>query len=239
MKKKKIDRRPVLAILLFFTSTGALWPNDFLFLESALLSLKYADEPQISQERLILTFQRAFPTQFVGVRFEHESYRKLHIYQRNPNGVFFLVVPLPTGQSEIKYRICVDGLWMRDPFNPQILIDPVHGSELSVVYTPQRPPEEQYGPMASANGTVCFTFHGQPGQQVSIVGSFNHWDPFSDPLNEERDGLYKICLRLGPGTHHYAFMVDGRRSRDPFNPAVAYDRDENPLSVVDFTPSGP
>lgn len=234
MKKNLFGHRRLLLFLIFFTVSGFLGSEEFLFLESALLSLKQADEPVITQDRLILTYQRSVPTLFVGVRFEHESYRKLHIYQRNPNGVFFLVVPLPEGKREIKYRICVDGLWMRDPYNPQILQDPLRGSELSIIYAPEPEARQRFGPESIGESTVCFTFHGQPGQQVSVVGSFNHWDPFEHPLKEERDGFYKACIRLGPGRHHYAFMVDGNRLRDPFNPMTAYDRDDNPLSVLEM-----
>jgi hypothetical protein len=59
----------------------------------------------------------------VAVRFAHESYRVLHQFSRNEFGVFLLDYPVPPGVRDMRYRICVDGLWMSDPSNPRVQTD--------------------------------------------------------------------------------------------------------------------
>lgn len=47
----------------------------------------------------------------------------------------------------------------------------------------------------------------QPAGPVSVVGSFNDWQPGQHELKVRRDGTRTISLRLDPG--HYAFRYLG------------------------------
>ena len=42
-------------------------------------------------------------------------------------------------------------------------------------------------------------FRGKPGRRVSLVGDFNNWDPFMDPLDETSPGSYSVTLRVPAG----------------------------------------
>ena len=49
-----------------------------------------------------------------------------------------------------------------------------------------------------------------PGaREVSLVGDFNGWDPAAHPLRPAGDGWWQAEVRLPPGTHQYAYLVDG------------------------------
>ena len=72
---------------------------------------------------------------------------------------------------------------------------------------------------------MTFRFRGRPGRFVSLIGEFNRWDPFWEPMPEDprRPGLYQLTLRLSPGQHYYVFSVDGERVPDPLNVELAED----------------
>jgi hypothetical protein len=47
-------------------------------------------------------------------------------------------------------------------------------------------------------------------QTVTVVGSFNDWDPEATPLRRE-DGAWTTILVLAPGTYEYMFLENGAR----------------------------
>ena len=73
-----------------------------------------------------------------------------------------------------------------------------------------------------ANGVssqVRFALVAPSAGTVSIVGDFNAWNPTSLPLRRSGDGrTWEVVVPLPPGRYAYAFVVDGRISRDPIAP---------------------
>ena len=48
--------------------------------------------------------------------------------------------------------------------------------------------------------------------RVSVVGTFNGWDPQTHPLHgPDRHGVWSLSLPLSPGRYRYMFVVDGVR----------------------------
>lgn len=70
--------------------------------------------------------------------------------------------------------------------------------------------------------TVRFVLVAPDAHQVSVAGTFNHWDPSATPLVRSSSGdLWVATLALPAGEHQYAFVVDGARwVPDPTAPAV-------------------
>jgi hypothetical protein len=141
--------------------------------------------------------------------------------------------------SELRYRICVDGVWTYDPMNPSTSTD-TFGTVFSLFSLRGRPAPLLRSPKIEPDGSVVFVFRSEPGRRVYLIGDFNKWDPFWDRMAEERPGLYRISLHLTPGTHYYRFSVDGSRLLDPLNLDSARDREGSPVSVVEVPthPSG-
>ncbi len=52
-------------------------------------------------------------------------------------------------------------------------------------------------------------------KQVSVAGSFNHWQPERSPLRPAGNGRWIGDLAVGPGRHEYLFVVDGQWVPDP------------------------
>jgi len=206
-------------------------------LDLAIRGQKTVQAPHLVGDSLILSFQAPEEqrVRFVGARFEAESYRILHVFTRNPYDVFVLDYTVPEKTLTIRYRLVVDGLWMSDPSNPVSEPDPL-GNRISVVTLDREPERPVMNPRIEADGRVTFEFHGPAGRRVSIQGDFNNWDPFIDALAETDPGVYRITLRVLPGSHWYRFFTDGRRLLDRVNVQTAEDPDGDPVNYFELSP---
>jgi 1,4-alpha-glucan branching enzyme len=53
--------------------------------------------------------------------------------------------------------------------------------------------------------------------KVSLVGEFNGWNPDSDPMQIDENGIWTTTKKLPPGNIEYKFWVDGEWMQDPEN----------------------
>ena len=71
-------------------------------------------------------------------------------------------------------------------------------------------------PLVAPGGRVRFRLRAGPGAQVQVIGSWNDWATPGAPLAwSEAAGLWEATVPVGPGTHRYRFLVDGRALRPP------------------------
>jgi hypothetical protein len=211
-------------LLLLAMSAAAAHAVNPLTLDITLKSIDSSQPPRMVADELVLSLKPSRPAQFVAVRFAHESWKILHPYELNDKGVFVLDYPVPEGVREIRYRIVVDGLWMTDPANPRTDMDET-GVGFSVFTLESEPVRTILNPKSQQGGSLTFVFSGSPGRRVALVGDFNNWDPFMDPLDETSPGSYSITLRVPPGEHWYYFFTDGRRILDRYNSMRGVDPD--------------
>ena len=81
--------------------------------------------------------------------------------------------------------------------------------------------------------TVRFELAAPNASNVALVGSFNEWNPVATPLTRDAtSGKWIVSLRLPPGRHVYAFVVDGDVTADPSAPRAADDDFGSANSVV-------
>ena len=186
----------------------------------AASSAREASAPRIVGSSILFTY--SFGEQSEGrihtvlAAFEHEAFRAQHAFQRNEQGVFVYLLPVPRNMDRLVYRIVVDGIWTTDPANPFTITDR-WGVSLSTLDLPTETRRPTSLPVIDTDGTVRFMFDTTPGSNVALVGSFNGWDPFLTPMTEVSPGEYVRELALGPGEHMYYFLVNGRRLPDPMN----------------------
>ena len=100
-------------------------------------------------------------------------------------------------------------------------------------------PSTQPGATVVSNGapaepeTVRFELAAPQASHVVLVGSFNEWNPVATPLQRDPStGKWIVSLRLPPGRHVYAFVVDGDVTADPAAPRAADDDFGSENSVV-------
>ena len=88
-------------------------------------------------------------------------------------------------------------------------------------------------PVSAEREIVRFEIAAPRASHVALVGSFNEWDPGATPLSRDpATGKWVVSLRLPPGRHVYAFVVDGDVTADPSAPRAADDDFGSPSSVV-------
>jgi 1,4-alpha-glucan branching enzyme len=57
-----------------------------------------------------------------------------------------------------------------------------------------------------------FRLKAPQAKQVSVVGTFNSWDPNAHRLQgPDRDGVWTLSVPLAAGRYRYMFVVDGLR----------------------------
>jgi hypothetical protein len=238
--------RLLLACALLTASLDPLAAQVSLPTPIEIQNVARAGPPRFLNRQVLLSFQPespARPVRLVGASFEHERYGVFHPYVRNANGVFLLLLDeddIPEGLTSLTYRISVDGLWTDDPANPHRIED-FSGVVFSTFSLEGLPAKSLVSPELRPNGEVTFRFRGQPGRFVSLIGEFNRWDPFWEPMPEVpgrpgQPSLYQITLRLPPGPHYYVFSVDGERVPDPLNVEMAEDSEGFRVSTFRLPP---
>jgi 1,4-alpha-glucan branching enzyme len=69
---------------------------------------------------------------------------------------------------------------------------------------------------SGANGrTQTFSFRAPDAMSVQLVGDFTQWQERPVNLHRGMDGVWRTMVELGPGIHHYRFLVDGEWRDDP------------------------
>jgi len=231
-----------LLLTVIIGSIGAANTDSFHYIDR-LLRLQQPEKPQVVEDAVIFTASSSHRR--VGIAFAHEGFGKVYWFQRlmvsNENagpwikdrppsdlhrdsGMLFYVYTIPEDfTGALEYRLIIDGLWVRDPLNPDYRTDPASGIVRSVVAIPyiKRADFPNRGPA----GTLNFTYYAPPGETVTVAGSFNNWDPFMYELRESSPGYYTLSLPLPPGTYQYAFFHRGERRLDPNNPRRVYSRE--------------
>jgi hypothetical protein len=233
--------RLLLVASLLTAGLGPLAAQATLPTPIILQSVEHAGPPRFLNRQVLFTYEPdspQHPVRLVGASFQHERYGVLHPYLRNANGVFLLLLDVPQGLESLTYRITVDGLWTYDPANPQRFEDQ-SGVLFSTVSLQGLPPPSLVSPEVHPGGQVTFRYRGQPGRFVSLIGEFNRWDPYWEPMPEDpqRPGLYQLTLSLPPGPHYYVFSVDGDRVPDPLNVELAEDTEGFRVSTFQVPPS--
>ncbi|HXQ30302.1 MAG TPA: isoamylase early set domain-containing protein [Gemmatimonadales bacterium] len=67
-------------------------------------------------------------------------------------------------------------------------------------------------PLGAEEGIAQFVARFPGARSVSVVGSFNDWQPDQIPLEDrDKDGVWRGVVVLPAGTHEYMFVVDGER----------------------------
>jgi hypothetical protein len=136
----------------------------------------------------------------VYVAGSFNNWKEKELSMQKINGVWYL--PLFLGEGTHSYKFIVDGKWLRDPNNSEMLPDG-HGDFNSVL----------------RNGIPKkFRLDGfTDAQRVFLTGNFNGWR--NDELQLVRSGNgWALDHTLPSGNYTYHFIVDGKRMPDPANP---------------------
>ena len=232
-------------IILFTLVTAFAGAADWETYEliDRLLTLPGPSAPVIFEDAVIFTASSGLRR--VGVAFSYENFSRIYWFTQllvpqdplgapippgkkvpdpyKDSGILFYVHQVPENTNELEYRLIVDGLWTIDPVNPKTRKDPVSGLAWSVLSLPRREPMPNV--LNGPPGSLSFSFKGPPGENVTVAGNFNGWDPFMYELIESPAGVYSLNLPLPPGRYQYVFFHRGQRYVDPYNSNRVYSKD--------------
>jgi 1,4-alpha-glucan branching enzyme len=71
------------------------------------------------------------------------------------------------------------------------------------------PPKE-----AGQEQVVEFSYFAPASKKVCLAGKFNSWNTNSLPMKKDKDGTWRISIKLQPGRHEYKYFVDGAWAQD-------------------------
>ena len=214
----------VFAVYLMLILPTNVWSQDDLGLDLQIrmTTVKNAGPPEILHRTVLLSYQSRNYVRYVGAAFDFEDFQRIHVFKRNKNGVFLLPFSPPRNLESITYRLVVDGLWIPDPRNPDVVSDE-RGNKLSYLSVSLPPERILRSPIVAASGNVRFIIKHKPGARVYLAGDFTNWEPFMIRMPEGDAGVYSVSLRLSPGQYEYCYIVEGLRVLDPLNPSYGAD----------------
>lgn len=67
----------------------------------------------------------------------------------------------------------------------------------------------------TATTRQVFSYRAPTALSVMLAGEFTHWQKEAIPMKRGKEGIWKASVALGPGVHHYRFIVDGQWQDDP------------------------
>lgn len=152
--------------------------------------------------------------------------------QRNRHGVYFYLLPIGEDEADlsvIHYRFMMDGIWTHDPVN-QYRKDDGLGGYISEYRLESRDVnrtitvrtlEEEDGE-ENHERLVEFAIYLPEISNLSLVGTFNDWNPEHDFPVKGEDGIFRLRMRLRPGRYLYKYIADGKWILDRFNPDARY-----------------
>jgi hypothetical protein len=147
-----------------------------------------------------LTTQPTAKNVYVAGNFNNWRQRELKMVKSN--AVWSL--PLYLAEGTHRYKYIVDGRWMADPNNPEILRDGAGGNN-SVL---------RFGK------PVLFKLNNYSNAtSVMLSGDFNEWRNDELPMKKTANG-WELPYTLAPGNYEYKFIVDGNWITDPQNPVL-------------------
>jgi len=233
-------------LILIIGNIRAVDTDSYQFIDR-LRSISKPGKPEIFEDGVLFTASSSHNR--VGISFAHEGYARVYWFRQlliprdpaelflngkpikgiNPNidsGILFHIETIPANLKNLDYRLIIDGLWSTDPANPITVTGP------SGIMESRFPLPEKPKPYLDAvqPGTYRFIYRSDPGETITVGGSFNNWDPFMYELKEISPGFYTLTLPLPPGNFQYLFFHRGEQITDPENPRRLYNREGRAVS---------
>jgi 1,4-alpha-glucan branching enzyme len=65
--------------------------------------------------------------------------------------------------------------------------------------------------------SIKFVLEMPQAQKVILMGDFNQWDPKTNAMRRDKNGVWHETVKISPGRYEYRFWVDGEWHNDPCN----------------------
>lgn len=219
-------------------------------------SLKRAIAPRYIRLVDIQKYKKDYKLLNIGILFTYNGLRNNQVsicgnfsawqclpMKKNRYGIFFIMVPADYSDRDhniltsYQYRFKVDDFFEYDPANPNRINDGF-GSFLSEFQMESldtnRQTSFQIKDLSVDEGsgfrTVAFKIFKPDAMTISVIGSFNRWNPGHDYMTKGDDGVFRMEKKLKPGEYLYNFIIDGSLELDTYNEETRYREDTGELS---------
>jgi 1,4-alpha-glucan branching enzyme len=152
----------------------------------------------------------------------------------NKKGIWSVTVPLDKGR--FRYKFFVDGLWVRDPSNPDTALDE-YGGTLSLLAVTNDFVDSLNAPHPIDRIPWKFTYFNKniPSRyKIAVIGDFNAWEPGRDLMSDpDQDKVWTAVVYLRPGSYLYRFRIGDEEFTDPYNHKVKKTADGKDASFIE------
>jgi hypothetical protein len=204
-----------------------------------LYSIREAGPPRVTTEGILFTYkpEKEMPEK-VMVGGDFDNWRILHRMEKSDFGVFTFLYNkrdergIVLKEGVYRYRYLIDGIWINDPQSDELLYDS-KGTALSFFVLHKPIIIVEYNPLHLGRNDYLFYYKNDNANNVSIVGDFNNWNPYSHPMRKNLAGLWEIVIDIPPGVYFYRFVVDGNYKNDPLGRVMVYDIFDNTFTRLE------
>ncbi len=138
------------------------------------------------------------------------------LMEKHDNGIWTRTWEDRLLKGTYRYKLIIDDIWTADPYNTNFILDPSGQKVSTFTLEDDFIPNKKF-PLLLSGSTWLFQFVDYEARQVALVGDFNNWDPYTNPLVYKGAGVFEIKVKLKPGIHTYCFVVDDEWIPDPNN----------------------
>lgn len=157
--------------------------------------------------------------------------RNLPMNYNETNEVWTLKWTERLDSGDYDYKLIVDDIWIADPYNTNSYLN-LSGDEVSTfTLEDDFMPNKSY-PLWIEGHTYRFYLDIEGANNVTLVGNFNHWNPYALPLENLGGGEWQLDYELPGGYAIYCFVVDGMWVPDPNNLTQYSDGSGNIVNVL-------
>ncbi len=179
-------------------------------------------------EGILFTYQNIH-VKNVSLVTDFDKYKK-HPMIRNHHGVFYLIyIPneyiLSQDRKVLKYKYYADGMYHHDGTHENTTNDGANDL-ISLYYLNETDVKAKEGAMRAMvsekrgdkfASKTFFRVYAPDADEISVVGSFNFWNPDLDIMTKKENGYHEYTKKLPPGEYIYLLKVDGKYQLDAKN----------------------
>lgn len=231
MKSVKII---IATILIFISGYAAAEFTEFLSEEERYNRLTeeldyWINSPIVLDDSIIFYYKGDATRVAVSGEFNNWA-RTNYMSWNKDSGIWTFSWKTRLAEGEYQYKLIIDDIWVGDPYNTNVIIDK---SGIEVTYfelDEEFIPDISY-PLWVSNDIYRFHYYQNSVDNVSLVGDFNNWNPYANPMTYLGGGDWQVDIKLKPGFKVYCFVVDGYWIADPDNLDQYSDRLGNVVNV--------
>ena len=186
--------------------------------------LKYYDvqdasAPRIVEDGVLFTFAENY--NYVEISGDFNNWEGTIPLIKSTYGVYYFVWQEPLEVGRYLYRYRVDGVWINDPLNEQVVYDDFNQmvsyfdilEDSGTIYNPNT----FKNPIYNDDGTVTFLYSNNMADEVMFTSDHLGFNTTRYNMTKTTNNVWSITLDAPNGNYYYNFIIDREWLVDPLN----------------------